>query len=54
MSTRDVFERELAGEVIFLGDPEYPKIEALITEARRVIAEMNTGYSRPSRSARHV
>ena len=41
MSTRDIFERELAGEVISLRDPEYPKIADLITQAQRVIAEMN-------------
>jgi hypothetical protein len=44
MNTADIFQRELAGEVISLNDPEYPKIAALITEAQRVIAEMNTGY----------
>ena len=43
MTTRDIFQRELAGEVIPLSDPEYPKIAALITEAQRIIAEMNTG-----------
>src|SRR3954462_7823877 len=44
MTTRDIFQRELAGEVISLSDPEYPKIAALITEAQCIIAEMNTGY----------
>jgi hypothetical protein len=29
MTTRDIFQRELAGEVIALTDPEYPKILAL-------------------------
>ena len=48
MTTRDIFQRELAGEVISLSDPEYPKIAALITEAQRVIAEMNTGYRDPA------
>jgi len=48
MSRRDIFERELAGEVISLGDPEYPRIAALITEAQRLIAEMNTGYRDPT------
>ena len=47
MTTRDIFQRELAGEVIALSDPEYPKIAALITEAQRIIAEMNTGYRSP-------
>ena len=47
MTTRDIFQRELAGEVIALSDQEYPKILALITEAQRIIAEMNTGYRDP-------
>ncbi|MCX2864710.1 DapH/DapD/GlmU-related protein [Paucibacter sp. PLA-PC-4] len=48
MNTRNIFERELAGEVITLGDAEYPKIAALITQAQRVIAELNTGYRSPA------
>ena len=44
MISRDIFQRELAGEVIALSDPEYPKIAALITNAQRITAEMNTGY----------
>jgi len=48
MSGRDIFERERAGELISLDDPEYPKIGAMITEAQRVIAEMNTGYRNPA------
>jgi acetyltransferase-like isoleucine patch superfamily enzyme len=47
-TTRDIFQRELAGELISLGDPEYPKIAALITEAQQIIAEMNTGYRDPA------
>lgn len=47
MTARDIFQRELAGEAIALSDPEYPKIAALITEAQRIIAEMNTGYRDP-------
>jgi len=48
MSAGDIFQRELAGEVISLSDPEYPKIAALITEAQQIIAEMNTGYRDPA------
>lgn len=44
----DIFDRELAGEVIALSDPGYPKIAVLITEAQRIIAEMNTGYHDPA------
>ena len=47
MSTRDIFQRELAGEVISLSDPGYPEIAALITEAQRISAEMNSGYRDP-------
>lgn len=48
MKSPDIFQRELAGDVISLNDPEYPRIAALITEAQRVIAEMNTGYRDPA------
>ena len=48
MNHPDIFQRELAGEPISLNDPEYPKILALITEAQRTIAEMNTGYHDPA------
>jgi acetyltransferase-like isoleucine patch superfamily enzyme len=48
MDTRDIFQRELAGELISLSDPEYPKIAALITEAQQITAEMNTGYRDPA------
>lgn len=48
MNTLDIFQRERAGEVISLRDPEYPKIAALIAEAQRITAEMNTGYRDPS------
>ena len=47
MITRDIFQRELAGEVITQSDSEYPKIGALITDAQRIIAEMNTGHRDP-------
>ena len=45
--TKDIFERERAGETISLADPEYSKIEAILAEARRIIAELNTGYHDP-------
>jgi acetyltransferase-like isoleucine patch superfamily enzyme len=48
MTDRDIFQRELAGESISLEDPEYPKIAAVIAQAQRVIAEMNTGYRDPA------
>jgi acetyltransferase-like isoleucine patch superfamily enzyme len=49
MQQRDIFARELAGETISLNDPEYGKIAALITEAQKVIAEINTGYHTPEK-----
>jgi acetyltransferase-like isoleucine patch superfamily enzyme len=47
MDTRDIFERERAGELISLDDPEYGRIAALITEAQQIIAAINTGYRTP-------
>ncbi len=47
MQHKDIFERERAGEIISLDDPEYGKIAELITEAQKVIAEMNTAYRTP-------
>ena len=47
MKPKDIFERERNGERIPTHDPEYGKIEDLITEAQQIIAEMNTGYHDP-------
>jgi acetyltransferase-like isoleucine patch superfamily enzyme len=47
MGKRDIFEREKSGEIISLDDPEYGKIADLITEAQKMIAEINTGYHAP-------
>jgi hypothetical protein len=47
LSQMDIFQRERAGEIISLDDPEYGKIAALITEAQRLIAAINTGYRTP-------
>ena len=48
MDTRDIFERERAGEVISLDDPEYGRIADVITEAQKIIAEINSGYRAPA------
>jgi len=48
VNAQNIFQRELAGEIISLGDPEYPQIAALITEAQVLIAEMNSGYRDPA------
>jgi acetyltransferase-like isoleucine patch superfamily enzyme len=47
MDTKDIFERERSGEVISLDDPEYGRIADLITEAQKLIAEINSGYHTP-------
>jgi len=47
MQRKDIFERERAGEIISIDDPEYAKIADLITEAQKLIAEINTGYRTP-------
>jgi acetyltransferase-like isoleucine patch superfamily enzyme len=47
MQQKDIFERERSGEIISLHDPEYGKIADLITEAQKVIAEINNGYRTP-------
>jgi acetyltransferase-like isoleucine patch superfamily enzyme len=48
MRVADIFQRELAGEVISLSDPGYEEIGALIHQAQRTIADMNTGYREPA------
>ena len=40
----DIFDRDRAGELISIHDPDYPKIYRLIKEAQRIIAEINTSY----------
>lgn len=47
MNNKDIFEREKAGEIISLDDPEYVKIADLITEAQKLISEINSGYHTP-------
>lgn len=41
---KEIFGRDLSGEVIPLTDPEYPKIGAVIDEAQKIIAELNNSY----------
>jgi acetyltransferase-like isoleucine patch superfamily enzyme len=47
MQQKNIFERERAGEMISLDDPEYGKIADLITEAQKLISEINCGYRTP-------
>ena len=39
----DIFERELAGEMISTEDPEYDKILSIILETMDLCRELNTG-----------
>lgn len=48
MQQKDIFARERAGEIISIDDPEYHKISDLITEAQKLIAQINTGYHEPA------
>src|SRR3954469_25281352 len=47
MPTKDIFQRELSGEIISLDDPEYGRIAEVITDAQKIIAELNSGYRTP-------
>ncbi len=40
----DIFERDRSGERMSLNDPDYDKITAVIHNAQRIVAELNTGY----------
>lgn len=42
LKANDIFERDLAGEVIPLDDPEYPELFKVIAKAIRTTAELNT------------
>ena len=39
----DIFERELAGEMISTDDPEYDKILSIILETMDLCRELNSG-----------
>lgn len=41
---KDIFERDLSGEVIPLTNPDYYKIGMVIDEAQKIIAELNNSY----------
>ncbi|GGG33563.1 hypothetical protein [Hymenobacter glacieicola] len=41
LHARTIFERELAGEVISLDDPDYPQIYAIIRRAIHLTSELN-------------
>ena len=42
----DIFERELAGEMISTDDPEYDKILSIILETMDLCRELNSGVHR--------
>ena len=39
---KTIFERDLAGEIIRLDDPEYPQIYAVIRKALRITSQLNS------------
>jgi acetyltransferase-like isoleucine patch superfamily enzyme len=39
---KTIFERDLAGEIIRLDDPEYPQIYAVIRKAIRITSQLNS------------
>lgn len=41
---KDIFERDLTGEIIPLSDPDYKKIGAVIEQAQKTIAKLNNSY----------
>jgi acetyltransferase-like isoleucine patch superfamily enzyme len=49
-----IFERELAGEVISLDDPEYPQIYAIIRKAIRLTSQLNAMTVEDNAQVNHV
>lgn len=41
---KDILQRDKSGEVISSGDENYDVIKNLITEAQKIVAELNLGY----------
>ncbi|WP_104691204.1 DapH/DapD/GlmU-related protein [Helicobacter heilmannii] len=39
---RDIFERDLRGEMVSMDDPEFPKLYGVITNAQKLIHKLNT------------
>src|SRR6476620_5440956 len=39
---KTIFERDLAGEIIRLDDPEYPQLYAVIRKAIRITSQLNS------------
>lgn len=44
MASINIFERDLAGEAISNREEEYYRIEEVITEAQRILSELNLAY----------
>ena len=49
-TNRDIFTRDLAGELIDMNDPEFAKIKAIILETTRLTSELNSGFHSPKRA----
>ena len=51
---RTIFERELAGEVIALDDPDYPQIYVIIRKAIRITSKLNAMLVEDNAQVNHV
>ncbi len=48
-TNRDIFTRDLAGELIDMNDPEFGRIKEVILETIRLTDELNSGHHSPER-----
>ena len=48
-TNRDIFTRDLAGELIDMNDPEFERIKEIILETTRLTSELNSGHHSPER-----
>ncbi|STQ86832.1 LbetaH domain-containing protein [Helicobacter muridarum] len=49
-TNRDIFTRDLAGELIDMNDPEFEKIKAVILETTTLTSELNSAHHSPERA----
>ncbi|WP_416829914.1 hypothetical protein [Helicobacter ganmani] len=43
-TNRDIFTRDLSGELIDMNDPEFERIKEIILETIRLTSELNSGH----------
>lgn len=48
-TNRDIFTRDLEGELIDMNDPEFERIKEIILETTRLTSELNSGHHSPER-----